>query len=262
MRFDKILDFLFHSVKGILLTVSVTLISVFTLSGCFVYDCSVWMCRTITCNEDACQGCLETSIQFNDEQYARQLRNTFGLNDWKKRFMTDEQIEDAYTKLDCYYGEEGCESDENCGYIVCGGTNLSCWNTICEGGLCINGMKLYDGSQTCTCLNCTVYCDGKPSEGEYIPDTHGKSCAGCDNGPYKPKDYDDSLYHPYYTVGVNEMANGCASQKEYSSAGTNLGSVKLLVQGDEVSTFATVYIYDKTLKVPTPKTDGYDFRGY
>ena len=262
MRFDKILDFLFHRFAGIMISAVITAVTVFTLSGCFTYDCSVWMCRTITCNENACQGCLEDSIQCDNEQYIRQERNRFGLNHWKKRFMTDEQIERTYAELDCYYSETGCEIEENCGYIVCGGTNLSCWNTICEGGLCINSTKLYSGNQSCTCLNCTIYCDGKPESDDYIPDDHGKSCAGCDNGPYKPKDYDTSLYHPYYTVGITDMKNGCAAQKELDGFGTNYGTIHLLESGTETTTFATVMIYDATEKVPTPEREGYVFRGY
>ena len=259
---DKILDFLFRKATGLVITLTATVIGVLTLSGCFTYDCSVWMCRTVTCNEDACQGCLDDSIQCDNEQYIRQERNRFGLNGWKKRFMTEEQIERTYNELDCYYSETGCESEENCGYIVCGGTNLSCWNTICEGGLCISSMELYSGNQACTCLNCTLYRDGKPAEDDYIPDSHGRSCAGCDNGPYKPKDYDESLYHPYYTVGFNEMKNGCGAQEHPSNVGTNHGKIHLLLTGEETTTFATVIIYDATTRVPTPTKDGYEFRGY
>ena len=262
MNFDRILELLFNKVTGIIFAFCALIVATFSMSGCFVYDCSIWTCRTITCDDTKCENCEDTTRIWNDENHRRMTDNAFGIGGLGAFLMTEKEIECTYARIDCMYAEEGCEYDGSCGYIVCGGSNLSCWNTLCEGGLLTNCIKLYSGDLACTCLNCTIYCDGYPDE--YIPDSHGKDCSGCDNGPYKPKDYDENLHHPYYGEGYEIMSGGCCAQ-ETPSVGNMIGTAQLYYYNYKDSTWVTytdISVYEKTFRLPVPKMDGYEFRGY
>lgn len=148
---DRILDFLFHKTLGICLSIGSAVILMLTLSSCVPFDfCACW-CGGL-CGDD-CGTCFEDcSVECDDECFY-----CFGGE-------YDENggyVEDSSCAInECLFGRYGCDSECGDCYTVCGGVNLSCWESVCSEGICADCYDTEYGTKRVTWFNCTSYCDG------------------------------------------------------------------------------------------------------
>ncbi len=145
MNFDEILDFLFHRIIGICITIASTVILLLTLSSCLGNDFLACFWKGCGC-DDCSKTCRDCSEDENDVCYS-----CFGGAD-------------SCVLNDCLFGG-GCTQECGDCYVVCGGLNYSCFDTLCFGDGLGKGCYEYDGFSRCSCINCTAYCEGTDDPG-------------------------------------------------------------------------------------------------
>lgn len=149
MKFDEILDFLFHRIAGICIMIASTVILCLGLSGCIVFDFLGCYCQgCFGCNE--CRECWVGGSE-NCDEICYECFSSCG----------------DCTLNDCLYGKNGCQSEcGNC-YVDCGGVNYSCFEAACFE---CNAKGCYEvgGYDRYSCLNCIAYCDAHDDPGSPI----------------------------------------------------------------------------------------------
>lgn len=129
-RPDRIIDFLFRTLKGRLVLIGCTIFIACMCSGCFMFDCPACVCEWAGC--DTCAECMSACDA---------SCNACALDACDNSCST------------CLFGD-GCEYDcGSCGYVVCGGFSRSCVDDCgldCSCGTC-------DAGGTCQFGNCTIY---------------------------------------------------------------------------------------------------------
>lgn len=123
-KFDKFLEFLFHSKRGIGALMGSALLCMMIFSGCYA-DCLACACEKTNCPEGA--GCWDNCENECD-------RNCSG----------------DCAVGNCLFGD-GCTAESEDCTLVCGGCNRTMW-TDC-------GMTCNGGAGSCECGVCNFTCD-------------------------------------------------------------------------------------------------------
>ncbi len=145
MNFDELLDFLFHRIFGICITVASTVIVMLALTGCFPNDLMGCFWQGCGCT-DCADVCYDCSDEENDCYYSACGGQNCMLGQ-------------------CLFGPSGCQTECGTCYVDCGGANKDFLQTLCFGDGCGEGCYEVDGHSRYTCVNCTAYCDGTSDEG-------------------------------------------------------------------------------------------------
>ncbi len=140
MKFDKILDFLFHRILGVIVLVGSFFVLITMMSSCLHNDALACFWKCTGCEECSvtCQACSQ-----EENQICHDCFSSFGncpLND-------------------CLFGANGCTTQCGSCLTTCGGLNYSLCSAACIEFKWCDGCYEENGFDRANCLNCTTYCD-------------------------------------------------------------------------------------------------------
>ncbi len=145
MNFDEILDFLFHRIIGICISVAAAVVMMLALTGCIGLDFCGCFWTGCGCN-DCGKACVDCSENIDDVCWGC--------------FGGSSNPDESCMLADCLWGPNGCTAECGSCYVECGGVNFSIFRSVCLddgcGKGCVNseqGYKQYD------CMNCYAWCN-------------------------------------------------------------------------------------------------------
>ncbi len=151
-KFDKFLDFLFHSKKGLLVVGATVFTSALLTTGCLPFSLAACVCGACFGEDDGSTEC-------------------WWMCDEECNYFLSCGGECENTPITCLFGD-GCEGECGDGYVDCGGINClppeEC-DERCDG----------DG---CTFLTCTYYPDGSPDDDDWDYDDSYDDSEDCESG--------------------------------------------------------------------------------
>ena len=148
---DRILDFLFHKTLGLCISIGSAVILMLTLSSCVPLDFCACFCGGM-CGDDCGMCFSDCSDECDDEMFY-----CFGGEYDDAGYY----VEDSSCAInECLFGRYGCEAECGDCYTYCGGVNVTCWESLCEGGFCASCEESEYDTTRATWFNCISFCDG------------------------------------------------------------------------------------------------------